>query len=263
MRTRPKKKLTHAPLSLVLAQVRFSPLFLMGEYVPRIQDQLRQKGYPVNASVTVKELQFTPGGSAARDREHWEFMSKDRRTSVVVTEGFVVVQTTAYEDFEHFIAQLKAVVATVNDTVGGLLVERIGLRYVDAIVPKSGETWRQYVQTTLHGFDSPLFNESKTLRLHQTIAETDVGHIIVRLHQNLDAAVLPPDLGTGVLKAQPTPAKPGEVVTLVDVDHFTKFEESREYDANHFETVAWKLKEGAYAMFADHVVTPYALQVWK
>ena len=54
MRTRPKKKLTHAPLSLVLAQVRFSPLFLMGEYVPRIQDQLRQKGYPVNASVTVK-----------------------------------------------------------------------------------------------------------------------------------------------------------------------------------------------------------------
>ena len=50
---------------------------------------------------------------------------------------------------------------------------------------------------------------------------------------------------------------------LVDVDHFTKFEESREYDADHFDTIAWKLKEGAYAVFADHVVTPYALQVWK
>jgi uncharacterized protein (TIGR04255 family) len=263
MRTRPKYKLTHAPLSLVLAQVRFSPLFLMGEYVPRIQDQLRQKGYPVNASQMVKELQITPGTSTARDREHWEFMSKDRSTSVVVTEGVVVLQTTADEDFEHFIAQLKAVVAIVNDTVGGLLVERIGLRYVDAIVPKPGETWRLYVQATLHGFDSPLFNEAKTLRLHQTVAETDVGQIIVRLHQNLDAAVLPPDLGTGVLKAQPMAAKRGEVVTLVDVDHFTKFEEPREYDADHFESIAWKLKEGAYAMFADHVVTPHALEVWK
>jgi uncharacterized protein (TIGR04255 family) len=86
MRTRPKDRLTNAPLSLVLAQVRFSPLFLMAEYVPRIQDQLRQKGYPVNASVTVKERQLTPGGSAARDREHWEFMSKDRRTSVDVRD---------------------------------------------------------------------------------------------------------------------------------------------------------------------------------
>lgn len=263
MRTRPKHKLTNAPRSLVLAQVRFSPLFLMGEYVPRIQDQLRQEGYPVNASVMVKEFQLAPSGSAARDHEHWEFMSKDRRTSVVVTEGFVVLQTTAYDDFEHFIAQLKAVVATVSDTVGGVLVERIGLRYVDAIVPKPGESWRQYVRATLHGFDSLLFNEAKTLRLHQTVAETDVGQIIVRLHQNLEAAVLPPDLGTGELKAQPTFAKPGEVVTLVDIDHFTKFEASREYDPSHLETIAWTLKEGAYAMFADHVVTPYALKVWK
>lgn len=189
-------------------------------------------------------------------------MSKDRQTSVVVTEGFVVLQTTAYDDFESFIAQLKAVISTVNDTVGGLLVERIGLRYVDAIVPKPGETWRQYVQPTLHGFDSPLFKESKTLQLHQTVAETDVGHVIVRLYQNLEAAVLPPDLGTGALKAVTTQAKPGEVVTLVDVDSFTKFD-SREYDAAEFETIAWKLKEGAYAMFADQIVTPHALKAWK
>lgn len=261
MRTRPKHKLTNAPLSLVLCQVRFSPLLLMREYVPRIQDQLRQNGYPVNASATVKELQLTPGG-VARDREHWEFMSKDRRSSVVITEGFVVLQTTNYDDFETFIAQLKVMISTVNDTVGGLLVERIGLRYVDAIVPKAGESWRQYIQPTLHGFDSPLFKESKTLQLHQTVAETDVGHIIVRLYQNLDAAVLPPDLGTGALKALATQAKPGEVVTLVDVDNFTNFE-SREYDAKQFEAVAWKLKEGAYAVFADQIVTPQALEAWK
>ncbi|MDQ2644656.1 MAG: TIGR04255 family protein [Myxococcota bacterium] len=262
MRTRKKHKLGNSPLTLVLCQVRFSPLLLMGEYVPRIQDRLRQQGYPINASAKVREFQLTATGAAARDRERWEFMSKDRRASVVITEGFVVLQTTAYDDFEKFVADLNEVVSTVNETVGGLLLERIGLRYVDAIVANAGETWRDYVQPSLHGFDSPLFKGPETLRLHQTIAATDVGQIIVRLHQNVDAAMLPPDLGTGALRAVPQVAKPGELVTLVDVDHYAPLD-AREYEPKHLEDVAWKLKEGAYAVFADHIVTPHALEVWK
>lgn len=261
MRTRAKLKLANSPLSLVLCQVRFSPLLAMADYIPKVQDQLRLRGYPVNASTPVRELQLGPGGATARDRVHWEFMAKDRRSSVVVTEGFVVLQTTAYDDFETFIDQLKMVVSTLNTVVGGLLVQRIGLRYVDAIIPAKDETWRRYVQPCLHGFESELFREDGVLRLHQTVAKTGVGTMLVRLHQNRDGRVLPPDLGTGALLAPSGRAEPGELITLLDIDHFHECDTG--YDQSSFEAVAWKLKEGSYQVFADNVVTEHALRVWK
>lgn len=261
MRTRAKRKLANSPLSLVLCQVRFSPLMAMADYMPNVQDQLRRGGYPVNASIPVREFQLGSAVPAARDRIHWEFMAKDRRSSVVVAEGFVVLQTMAYDDFETFIEQLKTVVSTLDDTVGGLLLQRIGLRYVDAIVPREGETWRDYVQPCLHGFGSPLFKESEVLRLHQTVAQTAAGTMLVRLHQNREGNVLPPDLGSGGLSAQARRAKQGEITTLLDIDHFHSCDEE-EYDQERFEEVAWKLKEASYAVFADSVVTKHALEVW-
>jgi uncharacterized protein (TIGR04255 family) len=260
-RKRPKLKLANSPLSLVLCQVRFSPLMAMADYIAKVQDQLRRSGYPLNESTSIRELQLGPAGAATRERVHWEFMAKDRRSSVVVTEGFVVLQTTAYDDFESFVEQLKTVVSTVDQTVGGLLVQRVGLRYVDAIVPQEGETWRAYVRPCLHGFESPLFEEDGVLRLHQTVAQTAVGTMLVRLHQNRDGAVLPPDLGTGALKAPVGKAKSGETTTLVDIDHFHLCDS--EYDQSRFEDVAWKLKEASYEVFADHVVTEHALKVWE
>lgn len=233
----------------------------MAEYIPKIQDRLRRDGYPVNASATVHELQLGPAGAAARERMRWEFMSKDKRSSVVVNEGFVVLQTTAYSDFETFFDALKLVVSTVDTAVGGLLIQRLGLRYVDAIVPNEGETWRDYVKPCLHGFTSPIFKEEGALRLHQTLAETPIGTILVRLHQNRDGAVLPPDLGTGALKAPPTKVGPTATITLLDIDHF-RVCDSLEFKEEELEDVAWQLKTGAFAVFADHVVTEHALKVW-
>src|SRR5512133_475357 len=244
-RTREKLKLANSPLSLVLCQVRFSPLMNMAEYIPQVQDQLRRTGYPVNASVPIRELQLSMAGNSTLERVHWEFAAKSQRSSVVVTEGFLVLQTTEYDDFESFIAQLKTVVSTVNKAVDGLLIQRIGLRYVDAIVPKEGESWREYVKPSLHGFESALFKEDKVLRLHQTIAETEIGTMLVRLHQNRDGAILPLDLGTGTLKAAPSTAKKGETTTLVDIDHFHVCDNA-EYAEESLENIAWQLKNASY-----------------
>jgi uncharacterized protein (TIGR04255 family) len=261
-RTCEKLRLSHSPLSLVLCQVRFSPLLAMGEYIPRIQDRMRRTGYPVNASTPIQELQFGPTGAVTRDRVHWEFVAKDQRSSVVVAEGFVVLQTTSYDDFETFIAQIKSVVSTVNEVVDAIVIQRVGLRYVDAIVPKSGESWRDYVQPSLHGFESRLFKEDSALRLHQTVAATDTGTMLVRIHQNREGATLPPDLGTGALKPAPSTAKKGETITLLDIDHFHVCD-NVEYAAEHFESVAWTLKNASYEVFVEHLVTPHALKVWR
>ena len=43
MKEMPMEKLTKAPVFYALAQIRFNPVSLMGDYVPKIQERLRQK----------------------------------------------------------------------------------------------------------------------------------------------------------------------------------------------------------------------------
>ena len=44
-RQNPPLKLRYSPLVMVLAQVRFSPVLKMADYVPAIQEKLRREGY--------------------------------------------------------------------------------------------------------------------------------------------------------------------------------------------------------------------------
>jgi uncharacterized protein (TIGR04255 family) len=262
-RTRSQLKLARSPLSLVLAQVRFERLEAMANYIPAIQDRLRRGGYPINKSGRIKEFQVTDRGARQSDRPHWEFLSKDRHTGVVLNEGFVVLQTTRYEGFEQFLDAFVQVTRIVSEEVQGLYLQRLGLRYVDAIQAGEGESWKDYVQTGLQGFEGEVFQAGSVLNLHQTVASTRDGMMIVRLMQNRDGALLPPDLVNTSL-AQPTipPPKPGDLVTLLDIDHFCQ-QDSDEFDEKAFVEMAWRLKNDSYVVFADYAVTKHALEVWK
>lgn len=263
VRTRPQLKLACSPLSLVLAQVRFERLEAMANYMPSIQDRLRRSGYPLNKSGRIKEFQVTAQGARQSERPHWEFLSKDRHTGVVLNEGFVVLQTTRYEGFEQFLDAFVQVTRIVSEEVQGLYLQRLGFRYVDAIQAGEGESWKDYVQPGLHGFEGEVLHAASVLNLHQTVASTRDGTMIVRLMQNRDGALLPPDLVTTSL-AQPDipPPKPGDLVTLLDIDHFRQ-QDSDEFDEAAFIEMAWRLKNDSYAVFADYAVTKHALEVWK
>jgi uncharacterized protein (TIGR04255 family) len=262
-RTRSQLKLSRSPLSLVLAQVRFERLEAMGDYMPAIQDRLRRSGYPLNKSGRITEVQVTQQGTRQSERPHWEFLSKDRHTGVVLNEGFVVLQTTKYEGFEQFLDAFVQVIRTVSEEVHGLYIQRVGLRYVDAIQAREGESWKDYVQPGLHGFEGDVFREGSTLSLHQTVARTRDGTMIVRLMQTRDGALLPPDLlATSLAQPAISPPTQGALVTLLDIDHFRE-QEPDEFTEEAFVEMAWSLKNDSYVVFADHAVTKHALEVWK
>ncbi len=261
-RSRPKKTLSHAPLALALAQVRFSPLMLMGDYIAKIQDRFRQSGYPINGSMQVQEFLLGSTLNKAVVRPHWEFLSKDRTTSVVVNEGFVVVQTTMYDDFEAFLKAVADATEVVSSVVGALLIQRIGLRYVDLIRPREGESWEKYIQPGLCGFASNHFIADTALRLHQTVTGTPQGTMFVRLLQNRERAILPPDLASqSLLFPRVSPPAPDELLTVVDIDHFHESEPD-DFERSRLERIAWELKNTSYEVFTDSIVTDHALEVW-
>lgn len=255
------------PLVLVLGQVRFSPVRKMDAYIPGIQEAFRRQGFPIERAGKIQQLTITPSGIQAVEQERWEYRTKDERWSVTVLQDSVVLQTTAYERFEGFAEKLEAAVKTVfdeteQDKLG--LVQRVGLRYIDIIQPRDGESYRDYLRPGFHGAADAPFQKGSHRLYVESVGLTDVadtpGTLILRVAQNDQGFDLPPDLVGGAPKHQ-LRAKPGELVTLVDMDHSIE---------GNFEPVAEWVTARAYTMhdhlieaFHEHVVSEKAIEVWR
>jgi uncharacterized protein (TIGR04255 family) len=259
--------LSSQPLVLALCQVRFSPVRQMDRYIPEIQEEFRRHGFPIERAGKVQQLTFTPAGVQVAEQERWEYRTKDELWSVLVLQDSVVLQATGYERFEGFAEQLERAVRTVlekteQDRLG--VVQRVGLRYIDIVKLREGESFRAYLRPGLHGVADDVFRAG-THRLHvESVGRTTVGDhegsLIVRVTQNDQGFDLPPDLVAGAPKHQPR-VRPGEVATLIDMDHFIEgtFEPSPAWVVER----AYEMHDHLVEMFHEHVVTPEAIEAWR
>jgi uncharacterized protein (TIGR04255 family) len=259
-RSLPALRLSKSPLVLVLCQVRLAAIRNMATYIPKVQDRLRRQGFPVDVSREVQEFGIQDGQPMARRQPHWEFRTKDERSSVIVREQAVVLQTSDYSNFDAFLDRLLLATDTVNEVVQDLVVERVGLRYLDLIRPEDGESWRDYVQSGFHGIVNRIVESDKSVVFTQTTTQTgENSRLILRLAQNRDRVVLPPDLLSHAPAHDVIP-RDQELLTLLDLDHY--HEERVDYSRGFVDEKAWVLHDALDVLFRD-VVTPHALRVWK
>ncbi len=262
--------LSKQPLVLVLGQVRFSPIRQIESYLPVIQEEFRRYGFPIERAGKVQQLIFGPGGGVPVqivEQERWEYRTKDETWSVLVMQDSVGLQTTVYEKFEGFADKLLHAVRTVfakteHDKLG--VVERVGLRYIDLVQPREGEDFRFYLRRGFHGIEDQVF-QTATHRLHmESMGKTSVGDIsgtmVVRVVQNDQGFSLPPDLVGGAPKHAPR-AKPGELITLIDMDHY--IEGNFDPNAEWIIARAYEMHDHLIETFHGQVVTKEAIEVWK
>jgi len=226
----------------------------MKDYFPKIQDRLRRKGYPQVR--TAQETIFSAAGPTVLQQQRWHLHDTNRSQGIIVGENFVVFQTTAYSVFEEFVERLGLAVDAVASEVKGLFIERIGLRYVNLI---RGEDWRRFVRPGLHGVQSTVLVGDSQRQLHQSVANTANGTMILRLFQNREGQVLPPDLVDDDLR---TPVSPPQnvLLTLLDLDHFSA--RNADYTKGYVDGAIWHLHDDLDRVFRDGVVTDEALKVW-
>ena len=202
----------------------------MARYTPAIQDAFRRTGFPIERAGKVHEVTFTPSDSARVqlvEQHRWEYRNREGEEtwSILVTEDSVILQTTAYTRFERFAERLQSAVNTVlteSEHDGFGVVHRIGLRYIDVVRPGAGKDFRFYLRPGLHGVADEVFQPGRHL-LHvesrgQTVVGGHPGTMIVRIVQNDQGHSLPPDLMAAAPKHSPR-AGPGELLTLIDMDH--------------------------------------------
>lgn len=142
------KKMRNAPVYFTLAQVRHNPVLRLGDYVPDIQERMRKAGYPDHQPGKTLIVNLTPGNTDGEPDvqrpipqtvERHMFLGIDGTRGFIVEQGAFSFQTTEYDTFPIFAEQFFIGLGIVHDCITLAYSERIGIRYLDAVVPAGGE----------------------------------------------------------------------------------------------------------------------------
>lgn len=218
-RTSPRIRLKNSPLVYVLAQIVISPILRMQDYIPAIQEKLRHKGYIKYKHVPTQEIILGPQIQVI-SLNRWFFSNRDEQEAIIISPQFIVFETTKYDVFEMFVQSFKEILIIFQEITNVSLAERIGLRYVDVIRPKEGQTLSDYLQPGLLGISAEQLGVSKSLYRFEANSLTEVGQLVLRLFQSDNGSYLPPDINLEGVK--PTlKIERDETVTVLDVDNFS------------------------------------------
>lgn len=214
------------PVYYAVAQIRFSPVQAMAKYVPEIQDQWRRQGFSTFQEVPKHQLttdERQGGHATARLTLSWQMTNEQKTAGFVLTPTALVFQTTTYESSENLILQILRGLVLVHEIVSLAHLERLGLRFLCAVMPEEPQAIDLLLTPGLRGLTMdrpPLYCASESL--FQT-AEDPESFLVARTHRRLGQLLFPPDLHSQSLLVQ-------DVFTLsenrehliLDIDHFAR-----------------------------------------
>ncbi len=181
------KKLTNAPVYYTVAQVQFNPVLDLDGYIPAIQSKMREAQFPDHKKTVIQQLVLpfantgqgqTATPTVTQQLRHL-FGDIDGRSLFLLETNVLSFQTTSYDTFETFSGIFLKGLGIVHDALRLDFVERIGLRYLDAVQPsKDGETLREFLVPEVLGLalrgDSQLQHS-----ISETVVATAVGQQLV------------------------------------------------------------------------------------
>lgn len=253
--------LPKSPLVFVLGAIRFDPVLAIEDYIPGIQESLRKNGFPKVRTRMIPHRIVKKEDSTllAEAKKQWEVHDSANRTSILVDQDALAVQTTAYSTYERLHELFELALGAVADSLEVNEVLRCGLRYIDIVDCPDGDTITSWVQPELLGISG--FGEFDRQVGRSTTEFTGPDGSTVRIRANLvqQGVVLPPDLIPCELEFPESPVREQPFVML-DFDHFSESHFAYERKAT-LEHLAM-LHDGVDLAFRNSV-TPHALDQWK
>jgi len=183
------KKLNNAPVFYTVAQVHFNPILNLEGYIPAIQAKMREEHFPDFKHEVVQRLVLPFGAvesgqavpPAITPQSRFLFGNIAGSDLFLVETNAMSFQTTAYDTFETFSKTLLKGLGIVHDALKLDFVERIGLRYLDAVQPsKEGELLRDFLVPEVLGLT---LREQGQLQhsVSETVIATPAGQLISRV----------------------------------------------------------------------------------
>ena len=194
-------KMRAAPVYFTIAQARFNQILTLNSYAPQIQERLRKEGFPdaqkgFLATINLNLAAPTEAGAPqlpVAQTVRYTFGNMERTSSFILDQGALSFQTTEYDVFETFSSNFLKGLSAVEEAVNLSYTDRIGLRYLDAVFPKSGETLRNYLSGSLLGLTEKL-DDTVVHAFSETLVKTDSINVRSRVIIQDGEVGFPPDL---------------------------------------------------------------------
>jgi uncharacterized protein (TIGR04255 family) len=258
------KKMNNAPIYYALVQVRFNPLAALGTYIPAIQEALRKSGFPDFRPVQITQIVFGANEPKTAVAPRYLFLNLERTSGFTLDQSFMTYNTTDYDNVDPFLSVFLKGLEIVHAEVALSYSDRVGIRFLDAVCPRPGETVSQYLQPWVMGLAEHLSDRELVHSISETRTAlgktTLVGRAIIHKQEKSEGAGFPEDL-------QPVPfqlidkfSKVKGTYAIIDTDSW--LEDRETFDLGALERTIRLLHENTRLSF-DLMITPHALKVWE
>ena len=263
------EKMANAPVYYALAQAQFNPVAAMAKYVGEVQDILRRDGYTSFEPQQVAHLQLTaaPGQASSEPQvahtTSWLITKGDRASGFILSAASITFHSTHYETSKEFIPELLRGLKAVHKVVGLEHISRLGLRYLDAVLPQSDETIEQYLADGLLGVH---FGATQRYALNESVFETQSaplvtrGTLVARVHRMTSPLGYPPDMvPSGLIPMPKFDIKDATPHAVIDTDHFVEGRMSLDFEKIDEQLVSL---HATMKLVFDATVKDHARAVW-
>jgi uncharacterized protein (TIGR04255 family) len=263
-------KWKNAPVVYVIVQVRFSPVLSLQTYVPQIQEHFRRNGFPAfeprynfQLALSVQPSAEPEPAAPAIPVERtlsYVFSNRHRNQSFVLEQNGLTLHVTDYLDFKWFLDMFLTHQEHINEVISPDSSERIGLRYIDAVLPKPGSKVKDYLIPEVLGLSEQPVDGS----LQHSFSETMLLHgntsTVSRITIRKGPIAFPPDMAAlpVLINSRFTDYK--SIHALLDTDSFQTVHAPM--DVQKLRTTLDHLHDSVENAF-NAVTTDFARADWK
>ncbi len=182
-------KLTNAPVYYTVAQVQFNPILNLDSFLPAIQAKMREVHFPDFRQEVFQRIVLPFGGSDASQapapaiapQSRYTFGKINGKTNFMLDTTAISLQTTEYDTFETFSEMLLLGLGILHHALRLDFVERIGLRYLDAVQPlRDGESLNDFLVPEVLGLSHKIEGQLQQ-SASETISITPAGQLVSRV----------------------------------------------------------------------------------
>lgn len=261
-------KLSKAPVYFTVVQVQFNPILNLDHYLPAIQPKMRDEHFPDFRREAFQSLVLPFGGVESGQVSPPTLASQSRytfgdiagRASFILESNSLAFQTTAYDTFETFSATFLKGLGIVHDAIRLDFIERIGLRYLNAVLPPStDESLRDYLVPEVLGMSERTKGKIQH-SVSETLSAVGLSQLVARVLIREGHVGLPMELAQHAPTIEPRfTQQEARLHAIVDTD--ASFTQREIFDLDKINEYLDSLHEDIKAAF-EAIVTDHAIATW-
>lgn len=262
------KQWKNPPVYFVIAQVRYSPVLSLASYIAKIQEDFRKAQFPdfkkvMNVTFNVGLLAgLKPGDEQPMQQsDRYLFSDEEGTETFILDQNGLTFQTTEYKTFDVLMQTFLSRLDSLNATLSLSFSDRVGLRYLDAVMPKTGESLESYLIPHVFGIREKV-NGGVQHSFTETLINFPVGKLLSRVVMQEGQIGFPPDLQlhAGGVKLNPRFAGYTGPYAIIDTDGFNDTRDRM--DRSTIEKKFQGLHEQVDAVF-NAIITKHAIKMWS